>query len=87
MGNPISDSILCEKAKILAEMLGCASFKTSNSWLRNFKFRHGVRKLDFSGEKLSADCKAAEDFIEKFKFNADFYDSEFFLRSCLESYA
>lgn len=77
MGNPISGPILCEKAKILAVKLGCSSFKASNGWLRNFKFRHGVRKLDLSGEKLSADSKAAEDFIEKFKVVAASYDPEF----------
>lgn len=77
MGNPISGPILCEKAKILAQKLGCSSFKASNGWLRNFKSRHGVRELDLSGEKLSADSKAAEDFIEKFKVVADSYDPEF----------
>ncbi|KAG5867736.1 hypothetical protein JTB14_010146 [Gonioctena quinquepunctata] len=59
MGNPISGPILCEKAKILAEKLGYSSFKASNGWLRNFKFRHGVRELDLAGEKLSADSAAA----------------------------
>lgn len=77
LGSPISGPILCEKAKILAEKLGCSSFKASNGWLRNFKFRHGVRELDVSGEKLSADSKAAEEFIEKFKVVADSYDPEF----------
>lgn len=77
MGNPISGPILCEEAKILAQKLGCSSFKASNGWLRNFKSRHGVRELDFSGEKLSADSKAAEDFTEKFKVVADSYDPEF----------
>ena len=77
MGNPISGPILCEKAQILAEKLGYSSFKASNGWLRNFKFRHGVRELDFSGEKLSADSAAAENFIEKFKTAAESYDPEF----------
>lgn len=66
METPFLDLILCEQAKILAEKLGCLSFKASNNWLINFKFRHSVHKLDLSGEKLSADSKAAEDFIEKF---------------------
>ncbi|CAH1996004.1 unnamed protein product [Acanthoscelides obtectus] len=77
MGNPISGPILCEKAKILAEKLGYSSFKASNGWLRNFKFRHGVRELDLAGEKLSADSAAAENFIEKFKTAAESYDPEF----------
>ncbi|CAB3220360.1 unnamed protein product [Arctia plantaginis] len=77
MGNPISGPILCEKAKILAEKLGYSSFKASNGWLRNFKFRHGVRELDLAGEKLSADSAAAENFIEKFKTASESYDPEF----------
>ncbi|XP_056637679.1 jerky protein homolog-like [Diorhabda sublineata] len=77
MGNPISGPIICEKAKILAEKLGYSSFKASNGWLRNFKFRHGVRELDLAGEKLSADSAAAENFIEKFKTAAESYDPEF----------
>lgn len=77
MGNPISGPILCEKAKILAEKLGYSSFKASNGWLRNFKFRHGVRELDLAGEKLSADSAAAENFIEKFKTASESYDAEF----------
>ncbi|KAG5888217.1 hypothetical protein JTB14_035568 [Gonioctena quinquepunctata] len=73
----ISGPILCEKAKILAEKLGYSSFKASNGWLRNFKFRHGVRELDLAGEKLSADSAAAENFIEKFKTASESYDPEF----------
>ncbi|GBP93350.1 Jerky protein homolog-like [Eumeta japonica] len=46
----------------------------SNGWLRNFKFRHGVRELDLAGEKLSADSAAAENFIEKFKTASESYD-------------
>lgn len=77
LGSPISGPILCEKAKILAEKLGYSSFKASNGWLRNFKSRHGVRELDLSGEKLSADFKAAEEFVKKFKVLTDSYDPEF----------
>ncbi|KAG5884995.1 hypothetical protein JTB14_025341 [Gonioctena quinquepunctata] len=49
----------------------------SNGWLRNFKFRHGVRELDLAGEKLSADSAAAENFIEKFKTASESCDPEF----------
>lgn len=77
LGNPISGPILCEKAKIFAEKLGNATFKASNGWLRNFKSRHGVRELDLSGEKLSADPNAAEQFIETFKVVTESYDPEF----------
>ncbi|KAJ8889085.1 hypothetical protein PR048_008579 [Dryococelus australis] len=41
---------------------------TIKQWLlRNFKAKHSIRELDLSGEKLSADPKAAENFIENFK--------------------
>ncbi|XP_042911252.1 jerky protein homolog-like [Parasteatoda tepidariorum] len=77
LGNPISGPILCGKAKILAEKLGYLSFKASNGWLRNFKSRHGIRELDLSGEKLSEDTKAAEEFTEKFKAITASYVSDF----------
>ncbi|KAG5899154.1 hypothetical protein JTB14_028991 [Gonioctena quinquepunctata] len=54
-------------------------FKASNGWLRNFKFRHGVRELDLAGEKLSADSAAAENFIEKFKTASESYDPSLFI--------
>ncbi|KAJ8885055.1 hypothetical protein PR048_011251 [Dryococelus australis] len=52
------------------------SFKASNGMLRNFKARNGIRELDLSGEKLSADPKAVENFIEKFQIEAESYDPE-----------
>ncbi|XP_044763923.1 jerky protein homolog-like [Coccinella septempunctata] len=60
MGNTISGPILCEKAKILTEKLGYSSLKASNGWLRNFKFRHGVRELDIG-----------ESYDPEFVYNAD----------------
>jgi hypothetical protein len=31
-------------------------------WLRNFKECHGIRKLDNSGEMMSVDAEAAEEY-------------------------
>ncbi|KAJ8885996.1 hypothetical protein PR048_012202 [Dryococelus australis] len=76
--NPLSGPIICQKAELLAEKIySLSSFKASNGWLRKFKARHGIRELDLSGEKLSAAPKAAENFIEKFKIEAESYDPEF----------
>ncbi|KAJ8887004.1 hypothetical protein PR048_013218 [Dryococelus australis] len=44
-------------------------------------FKHSIRELDLSGEKLSADPKAAENFIEKFKIKAESYDPEFLYKA------
>uniref|UniRef100_A0A1B6LJJ7 HTH CENPB-type domain-containing protein n=1 Tax=Graphocephala atropunctata TaxID=36148 RepID=A0A1B6LJJ7_9HEMI len=78
LGNPLSGPIICEKATLFAEkMNSLGSFKASNGWLRNFKARQGIRELDLSGEKLSADPKAAENFIETFKIESASYDPEF----------
>lgn len=68
-----SGQVICEKAKIFAEKLGCSSFMASNGWLRNFKFRHDIHELDISGEKLSVGSKAAKYFIDKHKVLTDSY--------------
>ena len=83
-GMPLSGPILQEKAKMLAEMLGedGKGFNASSGWLDRFKNRYGIRQLNLSGEKLSADQDAVnvfktefEDFIEGLTkdqiFNAD----------------
>lgn len=67
MGMTISVPIVCEKANIITQELGCSSFKASNAWLRYSKFYRGVRELELSSVKLLADSKAAVSFIEKFK--------------------
>lgn len=32
-------------------------------WLKRFKLRHGIRKLDIVGETLSADSSVIKDFV------------------------
>ncbi|GFW64110.1 jerky-like protein [Trichonephila clavipes] len=55
-GDPISGLLLCEKAPELNEKLGgLVDFKASTGWLKNFKSRHGIRKLQIEGESLSGD--------------------------------
>jgi ethanolamine utilization cobalamin adenosyltransferase len=50
-GVPISGPMLTEKAKELyAKMELTEECAFSDSWLAGFKTRHGIRKLDISGE-------------------------------------
>lgn len=45
---------------------GPSDFKASNGWLDKFRFRHGVRELQFEGESLSRNLAAANKFKEEF---------------------
>ncbi|GFT14431.1 jerky-like protein [Trichonephila clavipes] len=45
---------------------GSANFKTSTGWLKNFKSRHGIRKLQIEGESLSGDKNSTNKFKETF---------------------
>lgn len=66
-GIPISGPLIQEKALQLNELLkGEASFTASNGWLDRWKKRHGIRQLSISGEKLSADIDAAQDYLNEF---------------------
>ncbi|XP_063870983.1 tigger transposable element-derived protein 6-like [Scylla paramamosain] len=38
----------------------------SDGWLHRFKVRHGIRKLDISGESKSANLPSAEEFVNRF---------------------
>ncbi|GFU11021.1 hypothetical protein TNCV_344301 [Trichonephila clavipes] len=52
-GDPISGSLLREKAFKLNEKLGgSADFKASTGWLKNFKSLLGIRELQIEGESL-----------------------------------
>lgn len=54
-GIPLSGPIISEKAlQFNAKLNGDASFKASSGWLESFKNRHGMRKLNIEGEKMSA---------------------------------
>ncbi|KAJ8886652.1 hypothetical protein PR048_012864 [Dryococelus australis] len=57
-----------EKAVFKRFLQHCSSFKASNDWLRNLKARHSICELDLSGEKLSADPKAAENNLTTVNF-------------------
>lgn len=62
-GKPLSGPLLCEKAKKLHQDLGIQEpCNFSDGWLRNFKRRHGIRKLTACGEKKSADVDAARKY-------------------------
>ena len=43
----------------------------SNGWLTRFKIRHGIRKLNVSGEQKSADAEGAEKFTEVLEIRSD----------------
>uniref|UniRef100_A0A1B6M632 HTH CENPB-type domain-containing protein n=1 Tax=Graphocephala atropunctata TaxID=36148 RepID=A0A1B6M632_9HEMI len=63
-GVPMSGPILQEKAiQFNKEMDNDSEFKASEGWLEKWKKRYGVRKLEITGEKLSAN---PED-VKKFK--------------------
>lgn len=60
-GLPVSGPILQEKAlQFNMQLENDSDFKASEGWLEKWKNRYGVRKLQISGEKLSADENAVE---------------------------
>lgn len=66
-GVPIGGPLIQEKALQLNKKLnGDPTFTASNGWLDRWKKRHGVRQLTVTGEKLSADCAAADKFVDEF---------------------
>lgn len=59
-GVPISGPLLMEKARDFSERLNISTeCKFSNGWLSCFKKRHGIRKLEISGVRKSADKEDA----------------------------
>lgn len=66
-GAAISGPILIEKGKEFYEKMKLTEPCTfSEGWLTRFKDRHGIRKLDVSGEQKSADANAADEFRASF---------------------
>ncbi|XP_028389406.1 jerky protein homolog [Phyllostomus discolor] len=67
-GVPVSGPMLIEKAKdFYAQMQLTEPCVFSGGWLWRFKARHGIKKLDASGEKQAADRQAAERFCGFFR--------------------
>lgn len=68
-GKPVTGPMLIEKAKqFQREMnLPVGDCVFSDGWLRNFKIRHGIRRLDVSGETRSADNDSAVEYKDTFE--------------------
>ncbi|XP_066121647.1 jerky protein homolog [Saccopteryx bilineata] len=67
-GVPVSGPMLIEKAKDFYEQMRLTEpCVFSGGWLWRFKARHGIKKLDASGEKQVADHQAAEQFCGFFQ--------------------
>lgn len=70
-GKPVTGPMIVEKAKKFGQDLGVAesecNYRYSDGWLRNFKFRHGIRRLDVTGETLSANQNSAEKYKDEFE--------------------
>lgn len=66
-GTPLSGPLIQEKAIHLNKLINGdeSSFMASSGWLDRWKRRHGVRQLTITGEKLSADLIAGQEYVEK----------------------
>ncbi|XP_063884929.1 jerky protein homolog [Scylla paramamosain] len=63
----ITGPMLQEKGRDLAKNMGEeGACQFSDGWLHRFKVRHGIRKLDISGESKSANLPSAEEFVDRF---------------------
>lgn len=66
-GKPVTGPMVILKAKKLKADLGIETeCNFSLGWLHKFKARHGIRRLEVSGERRSADTEAAERYAEVF---------------------
>ncbi|XP_051856446.1 jerky protein homolog-like [Antechinus flavipes] len=73
-GTPVSGIICAKQAKAFFNALGMeGDFNASTGWLTRFKQRHGIRELNYQGEKSNGDQSAAADFREDFE---EFTESE-----------
>ncbi|GBM57218.1 Jerky [Araneus ventricosus] len=68
-GKPVTGPMIVEKAKKFGQDLGVAESECnySDGWFRNFKFRHGIRRLDVTGETFSANQNSAEKYKDEFE--------------------
>ncbi|KAH6945718.1 hypothetical protein HPB50_009701 [Hyalomma asiaticum] len=62
---PISGTILQQKAKFIACILGQKDFKARNGWLQGFKSWHGVIGRVTSSESASHDSDASAPWVAK----------------------
>lgn len=63
---PISGDILKQKAQFFyQEITKKTDFRASHGWFENFKKRHGIRLMQMSGEKVSANESEIQEFIGK----------------------
>ena len=66
-GKAVSGPALIDEARKLKDRLGIEEeCEFSVGWLRNFKMRHGIRRLKVQGERRSADTAAADSFSTEF---------------------
>ena len=82
IGDVISETIICEKAKVLHDDLVKGmpdtsaqkeEFKASRGWFENFKKRTGIHSVVMHGEAASSNSEAAEKLVKEFK---EFVNSE-----------
>ena len=67
LGDPISDSILRQKAvQLIKELAAQSTFRATLGWLRKFKRRYDIRLVNRFREKGNADAAAAEKFTSDF---------------------
>jgi hypothetical protein len=59
---PISEPILIEKGKELAEMLGHDNFSVSMGWLSQFKFQHGISMKVVCSESASVSKETTDNW-------------------------
>lgn len=68
IGTAISEDILEIKADFFHQVLDCeGEFKASSGCVNRFKKRYGIKSLKISGEKLSANHDAAQNFVKGFQ--------------------
>jgi hypothetical protein len=63
---PISDSIICEMAKMLAEKFKVDNIKASQGYVEKFRKRHGLKMKHLVGEAGFVDHAIVEKFKDTF---------------------
>ncbi|GCC20975.1 hypothetical protein chiPu_0000147 [Chiloscyllium punctatum] len=75
VGDPISEGIICEKARLhyahlKKDMPGSSAdsdeFEASRGWFENFKKRTGIHSVVMHGEAVSSNVDAAANFVKRF---------------------